>query len=208
MNPAKERLAIGRWMLAAFCLNLGLAFGETTAVKATWAHYKYAGPDYRRYDCATAEQALGDLLSMISARHVHRNCSWDRGLSADWEALAPIKEDKIKGRVEAFLKTEEGGRQRWLSGLGERWQSLDTGGKGEEPIDSVWLAAASQRFIPDVWVCNIYSQIFDYLLDTLPVRNVSQTFFCNPGSSSISVSFEYLEKAKPDAPRPEHLACH
>lgn len=172
---------------------LGAAAAETKPIKAEWKSYYYDGPNYRRYQCANAMSAVEEILSIIDARKVYTKCSWNYGLSADWEALTLVKEDPSAKAITAIFSPRVGP----FRGLDSKWRELS--GEGGV-IEARWQTVSLQRRMSDLRACNTYVRVLDYLLDELPVRNISQTVFCNTGSSYIHVRFDYLRpKFQPGA---------
>ncbi len=169
---------------ALFFGTLGARAAETGTVKAEWKSFYYDGPNYRRYECASALSVLRDFLSVIDARKVSSRCSWNYGLSADWQALVPVKESGGAKAIGAMLSSGEGP----FAGIGEKWRELAEGGR----LEARWQSVALQYSMNDLRACNTYMNVLDYLLDELPVRNVSSTVFCSSGSSFIRVQFDYL----------------
>ncbi|MEK7859020.1 MAG: hypothetical protein AAB320_07750 [Elusimicrobiota bacterium] len=79
----------------AVLLSLWAVGASAEIVPARWVAAAYGGPNYRRYDCLHAKDALAEILSAVGARAVRADCSWSYGLSASWEALAPVKEGAV-----------------------------------------------------------------------------------------------------------------
>ncbi len=184
-----------RYLMTAVLLftALGAAAAETKPIKAEWKSYYYQGPTYRRYECANAMSAVEEVLAIIDARKVYTKCSWNYGLSADWEALTLVKEDPSGKAIGMMFSSRVGP----FTGLDSKWRELS--GK-EGVIEARWQTISLQRRMNDLRACNTYVRVLDYLLDELPVRNISQTVFCNTGMSYIHVRFDYLRpKFQPGA---------
>lgn len=169
-------------------LLLANAAAEPAPVKAVWKSYQYAGPDYRRYDCGPALSALDALLTAMDAREVRKGCSWNYGISASWEALAPLKQDAPESRVASLMKTLSKSAEGWLGGKARDWK--------DDSVDAQWGQAQLQVNPGPGRACQVYAEVLDYLLETLPVRKVSSQVFCDGGSGMISVSLEYLAPAE------------
>lgn len=95
-------------MKAALFVLLALCAPASAQVPARWTAASYAGPNYRRYECLHAKDALTQILSAAGARAVRTDCSWSYGLSASWEALTPAKDGTAaaawaSARVQASL---------------------------------------------------------------------------------------------------------
>ncbi|MBI4678852.1 MAG: hypothetical protein HY748_14840 [Elusimicrobia bacterium] len=164
------------------------ARAATDTVKASWQQYFYGGPNYKRYECLAAKDALVDFLSVIGAKSVRADCSWTWGLSASWETLAPYKQNKSRESVDGLLSGESA--SALLPGVSRAWRSLAA---DPAPIDARWQPASLQRFMSDLRQCNIYVSVLDYLFDNQPVRSGNQTVFCRTGSSYVNYQFQYLE---------------
>ena len=169
-------------LLAAMLLSN--AGAEPVSLKAIWKPYQYAGPDFRRYDCGPALGALDALLTAVDAKLVRKSCSWNYGLSGSWRTLVPLKADAPAQRVRTFIGTLSGD---WLRNLGERWR--------DDSVDAQWVQAQLQVSPGPGRACQVYSEVLDYLLQTLPLRQVSLQVICDGGSGMISAGFEYLAVA-------------
>lgn len=167
-----------------------VAGGDTE--KAGWKRYSYSGPRFSRNDCGPALMILDDVLSAVEARNARRSCSWNNGLRADWEALAPYKESRSRAKVSRLMGSLENAGGAGLGALASRkWNELN---EGDGPVEARWQAARLTLSMTDLRACNIAAEMLDYLFSTLPVRNVYQTVFCDSYSSTISVSFESLRE--------------
>ena len=171
---------------ALLILLLAVPAAAQSPVKAVWKSYEYDGPRYRGYECVPSLHAVQDVLDLIRGRRRAAQCSWSMGVDARWEALAPAKPESL---AVARLVRSLDGKAPWLIGLDEKWSE---GAPAE--VDAVWARGTIHRTISDLRDCNIYSETMDYLLERLPVRGVQQSVFCQPGSSWISVSFEFLAR--------------
>jgi hypothetical protein len=155
-------------------------------ITAAWKPFRYSGPNHRYDDCAYARMALEDLLASTGARRVRADCSWNYGLSASWESLAP------EGNVAARRRLENAvlGAAGPLPGAARRWSEI---APLPETVQARWVAATVFKSVGDLRACNVEAEVMEHLLSELPVRNVAWTVFCNPGSGVIQSRFEYLD---------------
>ncbi len=178
--------------LLLFGASAGAAQPAPGTVAAVWKPYRYAGPNYRYYDCAYARMALEDILGSTGARRVRAGCSWNYGLSASWESVAPERDNAARLRLEAAVLGAAGP----LPGAAQRWSEI---APAPETVSARWAAATVFKSIGDLRACNVEADVMDYLFSELPVRNVTWTVFCNSGSGVIQSRFEYLEPMTPNA---------
>lgn len=154
------------------------------SVSVEWRPYDYRGPSYR-WGCVDALMGVENILSLIQARQVKAYCSVNYGLQAHWEALAPSRVQAGRERVGALISAQE--RTGAFSGKLAGGEIL-----GEASLKAHWRRGTLQYNLSSVRACNVFAELLDNLLPELPVRNVSQTVFCNTGSSTVYLSLEYL----------------
>ena len=102
----------------------------------------------------------------------------------------------VRDAVDATNSREGVVRCSGRDGLRADWTALvplKDGEQTNEPVvDAAWSRAGWQRTTSGGNDCNAYIETLEWMLDRLPVRNVTLNAFCQPGSSHISLNFEYL----------------
>ena len=129
-----------------------------------------------------------------SVRAVWRSASYDGPSHRTYDCVPALN-----AVVAALDATESRPGQRGCSGsrgLFATWTALTPLKAGEAPsgdvVEATWARANLQYSMSDSRGCSAFVETLEYMLDRLPVRNVNESVFCQPGSSLIMVSFEYL----------------